>query len=84
MYRPSLLSHAPLRSDVICEFPLKEMLAFHKERGAEGTLLVTKVLAPAQIIYDKPRFDSTEDLRARCWSPRCWFSSNRGCRPGSW
>ena len=30
-------------SDVICEFPLKEMLAFHKERGAEGTLLVTKV-----------------------------------------
>ena len=41
--RPSLLLVPSLRSDVICEFPLKEMLAFHKERGAEGTLLVTKV-----------------------------------------
>lgn len=30
-------------SDVICEFPLKEMLAFHKQKGAEGTILVTRV-----------------------------------------
>ena len=30
-------------SDVICEFPLKEMLAFHKAHNAEATLLVTKV-----------------------------------------
>lgn len=30
-------------SDVICEFPLREMLAFHKAKGAEATLLVTKV-----------------------------------------
>ena len=30
-------------SDVICDFPLKEMLAFHKEKGAEGTILVTRV-----------------------------------------
>jgi mannose-1-phosphate guanylyltransferase len=37
-----------LNSDVICEFPLKEMLAFHKERGAEGTLLVTKVEDPSK------------------------------------
>ena len=32
-----------LNSDVICEYPLKEMLDFHKARKAEGTLLVTKV-----------------------------------------
>lgn len=32
-----------LNSDVICEYPLKEMLEFHKARSAEGTLLVTKV-----------------------------------------
>lgn len=32
-----------LCSDVICEFPLRDMMAFHKERKAEGTLLVTKV-----------------------------------------
>ena len=30
-------------SDVICDFPLKEMLAFHKKTGAEGTILVTQV-----------------------------------------
>ena len=32
-----------LNSDVICEFPLKDMLKFHKEKGAEGTILVTQV-----------------------------------------
>lgn len=30
-------------SDVICEFPLKDMLLFHKEKGCEATILVTKV-----------------------------------------
>ena len=33
-------------SDVICEYPLREMLAFHKKNGAEGTILVTQVLSP--------------------------------------
>jgi mannose-1-phosphate guanylyltransferase len=32
-----------LNSDVICEYPLTEMLEFHKANKAEGTLLVTKV-----------------------------------------
>lgn len=32
-----------LNSDVICEFPLKDMLKFHKEKDAEGTILVTQV-----------------------------------------
>ncbi|PNG99257.1 Mannose-1-phosphate guanylyltransferase 1, partial [Tetrabaena socialis] len=31
-----------LNSDVICDYPLKEMLDFHKARGAEATILVTK------------------------------------------
>lgn len=30
-------------SDVICDFPLRDMLAYHKKKGAEGTILVTKV-----------------------------------------
>ena len=37
-----------MRSDVICEFPLKEMLAFHKKTGAEGTILVTQVEEPSK------------------------------------
>lgn len=37
-----------LNSDVICEYPLKDMLEFHKARNAEGTLLVTKVEDPSK------------------------------------
>jgi NDP-sugar pyrophosphorylase family protein len=32
-----------LNSDVVCEYPLKEMLDYHRARGAESTILVTKV-----------------------------------------
>lgn len=32
-----------LNSDVICEYPLREALAFHKEKNAEATILLTKV-----------------------------------------
>lgn len=32
-----------LNSDVICAYPLAEMMAFHKRKGAEATILVTKV-----------------------------------------
>jgi mannose-1-phosphate guanylyltransferase len=35
------------RSDVICDFPLREMLAFHKKAGAEGTILVTQARCPS-------------------------------------
>lgn len=34
-----------LNSDVICDYPLKDMMAFHKQRGAEATLLVTQARA---------------------------------------
>lgn len=37
-----------LNSDVICEFPLKEMLKFHKDHAAEATILVTKVEDPSK------------------------------------
>lgn len=37
-----------LNSDVICEYPLSEMLQFHQSRGAEGTILVTKVDDPSK------------------------------------
>ncbi|PFH33200.1 GDP-D-mannose pyrophosphorylase [Besnoitia besnoiti] len=43
-------------SDVICPFPLKEMLAFHKARGAEGTILVTEVENPSMygvVLHDE-------------------------------
>lgn len=29
-----------LNSDVICGFPFKELVAFHRQHGKEGTILV--------------------------------------------
>ncbi|KAL6783718.1 GMP1 [Auxenochlorella protothecoides x Auxenochlorella symbiontica] len=37
-----------LNSDVICEYPLKEMLEVHRASGAEATILVTKVEDPSK------------------------------------
>lgn len=44
-----------LNSDVICEFPFRELMEFHKAHGKEGTILVTKVEEPSKygvVIYD--------------------------------
>jgi mannose-1-phosphate guanylyltransferase len=30
-----------LNSDVICDFPFKQMLQFHKHHGKEGTIVVS-------------------------------------------
>jgi mannose-1-phosphate guanylyltransferase len=35
-------------SDVICEFPLAEMLTYHKAHGKEGTICVTRVDDPSK------------------------------------
>lgn len=35
-------------SDVICDFPLKKMLEFHKNHGKEGTIVTTKVEEPSR------------------------------------
>ena len=36
-----------LNSDVICEFPFKKLLEFHKSHGKEGTLMTTTVEDPS-------------------------------------
>lgn len=44
-----------LNSDVICDFPFKELVRFHRAHGAEGTIVVTKVEEPSKygvVIYD--------------------------------
>lgn len=45
-----------LNSDVICDFPFKEMVEFHKSHGREGTIVVTKVEEPSKygvVVYDQ-------------------------------
>merc|ERR1711997_1284130 len=45
-----------LNSDVICDFPFREMVEFHKNHGREGTWVVTKVEEPSKygvVVYDQ-------------------------------
>jgi mannose-1-phosphate guanylyltransferase len=37
-----------LNSDVICQFPFKELLEFHNSHGREGTLMTTPVEDPSK------------------------------------
>ncbi|XP_078045941.1 GDP-mannose pyrophosphorylase B [Augochlora pura] len=37
-----------LNSDIICEFPFKQLLDYHKNHGKEGTIVVTKVEEPSK------------------------------------
>ncbi|KAF2720167.1 mannose-1-phosphate guanyltransferase [Polychaeton citri CBS 116435] len=49
-----------LNSDVICDFPFPEMAKFHKEKGAEGTIAVTKVEEPSKygVVVHEPGSNS--------------------------
>lgn len=45
-----------LNSDVICEYPFKELAAFHKAHGGAGTIVATKVDEPSKygvIVHDR-------------------------------
>ncbi|XP_063231363.1 mannose-1-phosphate guanyltransferase beta [Bacillus rossius redtenbacheri] len=37
-----------LNSDVICDFPFKELMEFHQNHGREGTIVVAKVEEPSK------------------------------------
>lgn len=37
-----------LNSDIICEFPFKELAQYHKQHGKEGTIVVTRVEEPSK------------------------------------
>ncbi|KAJ3009181.1 mannose-1-phosphate guanyltransferase [Thoreauomyces humboldtii] len=51
-----------LNSDVICDFPFREMAKFHKAHGGEGTILVTKVEDPSKygVVVNKPGSSAIE------------------------
>ncbi|KYM88512.1 Mannose-1-phosphate guanyltransferase beta [Atta colombica] len=45
-----------LNSDIICEFPFKQLLEFHENHGKEGTIVVTKVEEPSKygvVVYEE-------------------------------
>lgn len=45
-----------LNSDIICDFPFKELEQFHRSHGKEGTIVVTRVEEPSKygVIVHKP------------------------------
>lgn len=51
-----------LNSDIICAFPFKEMVQFHKHHGKEGTIVVTKVDEPSKygVVVYTPETGSIE------------------------
>lgn len=45
-----------LNSDIICNFPFKDLAKFHENHGKEGTIVVTKVEEPSKygvVVFDK-------------------------------
>lgn len=45
-----------LNSDVICDFPFRQLDQFHRSHGQEGTIVVTKVEEPSKygvVLYDE-------------------------------
>ncbi|CAK9296153.1 unnamed protein product [Gordionus sp. m RMFG-2023] len=52
-----------LNSDIICNFPFKEMIVFHENHGKEGTLVVTKVDEPSKygvVVYSAEKGGEVE------------------------
>ncbi|ESQ54134.1 hypothetical protein EUTSA_v10025578mg [Eutrema salsugineum] len=52
-----------LNSDIICEYPLLEMIEFHKTHGAEASIMVTKVDDPSK--YGVVVTEEEEEASAR-------------------
>eukprot|EP00041_Stephanoeca_diplocostata_P019859 m.432749 g.432749 ORF g.432749 m.432749 type:complete len:360 (-) comp21414_c0_seq1:260-1339(-) len=63
-----------LNSDVVCEFPFKNVIEFHKAHGKEGTILVTKVDEPSK--YGVVKYDETGKIERFVEKPQV-FVGNR-------
>lgn len=48
-----------LNSDVICDYPFRQLVEFHKNHGCEGTIIVTKVDEPSKYGVVVHKQDST-------------------------
>lgn len=65
-----------LNSDVICDYPFKELIKFHQKHGAAGTIVATKVDEPSKygvIVHDR----DTPDLIDRFVEKPVEFVGNR-------
>lgn len=47
-----------LNSDVICEFPFKQMVEYHRSHGKEGSIVVSSELLKNSLAYVQPLISS--------------------------
>lgn len=64
-------------SDVVCPYPMKDMLDFHTARGAEATILVTKVDDPSKYGECVCWACAARDTPGVCCGPRGSIKSER-------
>ncbi|KAI4482687.1 PREDICTED: mannose-1-phosphate guanyltransferase beta [Polistes canadensis] len=62
-----------LNSDIICDFPFKQLYEFHKSHGKEGTIVVTKVEEPSK--YGVVVFDKTGKIESFIEKPQEFISN---------
>lgn len=62
-----------LNSDVICDFPFKELYQFHRSHGKEGTIVVTKVEEPSK--YGVVLYDGTGRIKSFIEKPQEFVSN---------
>lgn len=54
-----------LNSDIICDYPFRELLEFHKDHCHEGTIVVTRVEEPSKygvVVYDSATKNQIESF----------------------
>lgn len=69
---PSQEDFFVFNSDIICQFPLKKLLEFHRANKAEGTLMVTQVKDPSR--YGVILFDETGLIKDFIEKPKDFIS----------
>ncbi|XP_071510314.1 mannose-1-phosphate guanylyltransferase catalytic subunit beta-like [Diadema antillarum] len=62
-----------LNSDISCEFPFSQMLAYHRAHGKEGTIVVTKVEEPSK--YGVVVYNSTGQIERFVEKPPVFVSN---------
>src|SRR5699024_10760119 len=62
-----------LNSDIICDFPFKELAKFHRDHGQEGTIVVTKVEEPSK--YGVVVYDSSHCIQSFVEKPQEFISN---------
>jgi mannose-1-phosphate guanylyltransferase len=60
-------------SDVICEYPLDQLIQFHKAHGKEGTIVVTRVEDPTK--YGVVVADETGKISSFVEKPQVFISN---------